>query len=264
MSDSLKKQSNLLIYQPVRFAHIRSFVLSDLSKLLTFSHLSWAIWANEWMSEFPSKHLSTSVTFVPLHLSTSVPCTLVHLYNVHLYSTPLRLRTSVPLVPPLLSSSVPCLPLHLSLSVPYVMYLMQLSTSVLFMHLHPSTSAHFGSLYLCTSVPSVILVPSKDRFQFLIPLSWCVHIRGQTQNRKSSTADTEMQRHNYFLWLFGLIQTRVEQILPAAISLFCTTEVSHWWRKQRIYITLRMDSLPPPLPPNISPPALSTNIQTDR
>ena len=205
--------------RPEQIAHIFSFVLSNLSK-----------WVNEWIPIQAPQYLCHFCTSAPLHLSTSVPCTLVHLYNVHLYSTPLRLRTSVPLVPPLLSSSVPCLPLHLSLSVPYVMYLMQLSTSVLFMHLHPSTSAHFGSLYLCTSVPSVILVPSKDRFQFLIPLSWCVHIRGQSQNRKSSTADTEMQRHNYFLWLFGLIQTRVEQILPAAISLFCTTEVSHWWR----------------------------------
>ena len=32
--------------QPERFAHGRSFVLSDLSDSLTVSHLSWAIWAN--------------------------------------------------------------------------------------------------------------------------------------------------------------------------------------------------------------------------
>ena len=221
---------------------ICSFI--NLCDLLTFAHLSWATWANcshflicpeqfEQMSEWVNSHPSTSVPLSLLYLCTSVPLSLVHLYTCTMYTCTVHHYVWGHLslwYPPLLSSSVPCLPLHLSLSVPYVMYLMQLSTSVLFMHLHPSTSAHFGSLYLCTSVPSVILVPSKDRFQFLIPLSWCVHIRGQSQNRKSSTADTEMQRHNYFLWLFGLIQTRVEQILPAAISLFCTTEVSHWWR----------------------------------
>ena len=32
--------------RPERFAHSCSFVLSDLSKLLTVAHLNWAIWAN--------------------------------------------------------------------------------------------------------------------------------------------------------------------------------------------------------------------------
>ena len=37
----------------------RFFVMSDLSNSLTVAHLSWAIWANEWMSdeqmsEFPA------------------------------------------------------------------------------------------------------------------------------------------------------------------------------------------------------------------
>ena len=37
---------------PERFAHSRSFVLSKLSELLTFAHLSWGIWANErWANE---------------------------------------------------------------------------------------------------------------------------------------------------------------------------------------------------------------------
>ena len=43
MSDSLKKPSNSL-FCPERFAHSRSFVLSKLSKLLTFTHLSWVTW----------------------------------------------------------------------------------------------------------------------------------------------------------------------------------------------------------------------------
>ena len=54
-------RSNLLIFgeRPERFANSRSFVLSNLSESLTFAHLSWAIWANEWMSdkrmsEFPT------------------------------------------------------------------------------------------------------------------------------------------------------------------------------------------------------------------
>ena len=58
---------------PEQFAHGRSFLLSDLSNLLTVAHLSWAIWANrsqlliwfEWnermsnerMSEFPALYI---------------------------------------------------------------------------------------------------------------------------------------------------------------------------------------------------------------
>ena len=46
-------RSESLIFgeRPERFASSRSFVLSDLSESLTFAHLSWAIWANEWMSD---------------------------------------------------------------------------------------------------------------------------------------------------------------------------------------------------------------------
>ena len=37
---------------PERFAHSRSFFMSNLSNLLTVAHLSWAIWANErWANE---------------------------------------------------------------------------------------------------------------------------------------------------------------------------------------------------------------------
>ena len=53
--------SHLLICheRPERFAHSRSFVLSNLSESLTFAHLSWAIWAHErmcdeQMSKFPT------------------------------------------------------------------------------------------------------------------------------------------------------------------------------------------------------------------
>ena len=68
MSDLLKKTelfAHLLICpeRPEQIAHIGSFVMSDLSYLLTVAHLSWAtwvnrlhlswaIWANEWMSEW--------------------------------------------------------------------------------------------------------------------------------------------------------------------------------------------------------------------
>ena len=38
--------------RPARFAHSRSFVLSDLSELLTVAQLIWAKWANErWANE---------------------------------------------------------------------------------------------------------------------------------------------------------------------------------------------------------------------
>ena len=38
--------------RPERYAHGRSFVLSDLSKSLTVAHLIWAKWANErWANE---------------------------------------------------------------------------------------------------------------------------------------------------------------------------------------------------------------------
>ena len=48
MTDLLKKTSNSLIYheQPERIAHSCSFFMSDLSDLLTVTHLSWTIWAN--------------------------------------------------------------------------------------------------------------------------------------------------------------------------------------------------------------------------
>ena len=77
MSNLLKKMSNSLIRsflvsemsdsltslisseRPERFAHGRSFVLSDLSESLTVAHLIWAKWVNEQMSneqisEFPA------------------------------------------------------------------------------------------------------------------------------------------------------------------------------------------------------------------
>ena len=38
--------SLICLERPERFAHGRSFPLSDLSDLLTVAHLSWAIWAN--------------------------------------------------------------------------------------------------------------------------------------------------------------------------------------------------------------------------
>ena len=76
ISDLQKKPSNLLLiffwlklYFLVqslicheRFAHSRSFVLSDLSKSLTVANLIWVIWANdrmidEWMSKFPTLEL---------------------------------------------------------------------------------------------------------------------------------------------------------------------------------------------------------------
>ena len=48
MNYLLKKTSDSLICpeRPERIAHIRSFVMSDLSDLLTVAHLSWATWAN--------------------------------------------------------------------------------------------------------------------------------------------------------------------------------------------------------------------------
>ena len=65
MSDSLT--SLISSEQPEQFAQNRSFPLSDLSYSLTVAHLSWAIWANEWMSdeqmsEFPALY-STSELF---------------------------------------------------------------------------------------------------------------------------------------------------------------------------------------------------------
>ena len=73
MSNSLKITewfAHLLFYaeQLEQIAHIRSFVMSGLSNLLTVAHLSWATWANrshlliclerferfEWMSKFPT------------------------------------------------------------------------------------------------------------------------------------------------------------------------------------------------------------------
>ena len=65
--------------RPERFAHDRSFVLSDLSESLTVAHLIWAKWANEqmsdermsewamsewaneWMSEFPALNSSVCI-----------------------------------------------------------------------------------------------------------------------------------------------------------------------------------------------------------
>ena len=44
---SIHSQSLFWHERPGRFAHSRSFVLSDLSESLTVTHLIWAIWANE-------------------------------------------------------------------------------------------------------------------------------------------------------------------------------------------------------------------------
>ena len=43
-----------------RVAHCRSFVLSDLSELLTVAHLIWVKWANERMSKFPALYIRYS------------------------------------------------------------------------------------------------------------------------------------------------------------------------------------------------------------
>ena len=40
--------------RPERLTYNHSFVLSNLSKWLTVTHLIWAIWANERMSQFPT------------------------------------------------------------------------------------------------------------------------------------------------------------------------------------------------------------------
>ena len=43
---AIRSWSLICLGQPERFAHGRSFPLSNLSNLLTVAHLSWAIWAN--------------------------------------------------------------------------------------------------------------------------------------------------------------------------------------------------------------------------
>ena len=103
MSNSLK----LLISseRPEQIAHDCSFPLNDLSNLLTVTHLSWAKWAhehmsNERMSEFPallksrvgqkffSKECNVFVPKLPhspQHLSSVQPITVSHHCFTHLH-----------------------------------------------------------------------------------------------------------------------------------------------------------------------------------
>ena len=69
---------------PGRFAHSYSFVLSDLSELLTFAHFVYAIWANERMSDeqmskFPTlemfSFLKKNHNFVEICMSTTTATT---------------------------------------------------------------------------------------------------------------------------------------------------------------------------------------------
>ena len=55
--------------RPERFAHGRSFVLSDLSESLTVAHLIWAKWANERMSKWAMSKWANSQ---PCHFV--IPC----------------------------------------------------------------------------------------------------------------------------------------------------------------------------------------------
>ena len=66
MSDSLKK-SDLLI---------RSFIMSDLSKLLTVPHLSWATWAicSQYCNSFVLSNLSESLTVAHFSIATWAIC----------------------------------------------------------------------------------------------------------------------------------------------------------------------------------------------
>ena len=64
MSNSLKKMSDSLIFGelPEQFAQVRSFLVSDLSKLLTLAHVWWATWVICSHCSFLVSDLSNSLT----------------------------------------------------------------------------------------------------------------------------------------------------------------------------------------------------------
>ena len=104
-----------------------------------------------------------------------------------------------------------CTSISLSFNTsPFIIKLLCNSESLSFYSSAPQYLCTFRISVACT-VPLVILVLSIDRFQCSFPLSWWTNPRGQAQNRRSSIAYTETQRHNYFLWIIALIRTIVEQ-----------------------------------------------------
>ena len=78
--------------QPERFAHCRSFVLSNLSDLLTVAHLSWAIWvicsqsrANEWWANDSVGNSLICLLLIRLLLIRSLLiCSFAHCSFAHL------------------------------------------------------------------------------------------------------------------------------------------------------------------------------------
>ena len=78
-----KKMSNSLIFgeRPERFAHNRSFPLSDLSKSLMVAHFWWAVWAIRSHRSFDLSEISNSLTSLTKKKKMSKNERFTHFFN---------------------------------------------------------------------------------------------------------------------------------------------------------------------------------------